>query len=168
MIRDAQLSDIPAVTQIYNDTVRTTTAIWNKIIVDEDNRAAWLLERQSAGFPVLVTEHEGRVLGYATYGAYRPHDGYHLTVEHSVYVHPDARGQGLGTPMMSELITRAKAHGKHVMVAAISADNPGSIRLHERLGFVETGRMPQVGMKFGRWLDLVLLQLMLDDRTQPD
>ncbi|WP_339114330.1 N-acetyltransferase family protein [Thioclava sp. GXIMD2076] len=167
MIRDARATDAEDILEIYNDAVETTTAIWNEILVDAENRRAWIAERQAAGFPVFVTEIDGKVMGYASYGPYRPHDGYALSIEHSVYVHPSMRGRGLGTPMLEALITHARAAGKHVMVAAISEDNPGSIRLHERLGFVETGRMPEVGRKFGRWLNLVLLQLKLDDRPAP-
>ncbi|MGB1026747.1 MAG: GNAT family N-acetyltransferase, partial [Rhodospirillaceae bacterium] len=83
------------------------------------------------------------------------------TVEHSVYVRPDLRGGGVGTALLQSVIDHARSAGHHVMVAAISADNGGSIRLHARLGFVETGRMPEVGTKFGRWLDLVLMQIQL-------
>ncbi|MEG0637376.1 MAG: N-acetyltransferase family protein, partial [Pseudomonas sp.] len=80
-------------------------------------------------------------------------DGFRHTVEHSVYVRSDQRGNGLGPQLMTELIERAKTCGKHVMVAAIESGNAASIRLHERAGFLVTGQMPQVGTKFGRWLD---------------
>jgi phosphinothricin acetyltransferase len=108
------------------------------------------------------------VLGYSSFGDWRAWDGFRHTVEHSVYVRSDRRGGGLGELLMRELIDRARRIGKHVMVAAIESENAGSIRLHERLGFVHAGRMPQVGTKFGEWLDLVWMQLILDDRTEPD
>ncbi len=118
-----------------------------------------------AGF---LSETPGVVLGYAAYGDWRAFDGYRLSVEHSVYVHAKARGHGVGTALLRALIERARVAGMHVMVAAISGDNAVSIRLHERHGFARVGRMPQVGMKFGRWLDLEIMQLTLDARERPE
>lgn len=166
-IRDAEIVDLETITEIYNDAVQNTTAIWNERTVDVDDRAAWLADRFRAGYPVLVASDDDGVLGYATFGDWRPHDGFRHTVEHSVYVRGDQRGRGIGKALMNELIARARAIGKHVMVAAVASENTGSIVLHERLGFVETGRMPQVGVKFGRWLDLTFLQLTLDDAPAP-
>ncbi|MFF5624676.1 GNAT family N-acetyltransferase [Microbacterium sp. MYb72] len=166
-IRDAEIVDLETITEIYNDAVQNTTAIWNERTVDVDDRAAWLADRFRAGYPVLVASDDDGVLGYATFGDWRPHDGFRHTVEHSVYVRGDQRGRGIGKALMNELIARARAIGKHVMVAAVASENTGSIVLHERLGFVETGRMPQVGVKFGRWLDLTFLQLALDDAPAP-
>ncbi|WP_417806636.1 GNAT family N-acetyltransferase [Thioclava sp.] len=167
MIRDAKPDDAEAIAEIYNDAVRNTTAIWNDIEVDAQNRRDWITDRQAAGYPLLVWEDGGKAVGYASFGPFRPHDGYHLSVEHSVYVHRDHRSGGKGAQMMEALISRARASGFHVMIAAIDAANTGSVRLHERLGFAHVGMMPQVGKKFGRWLDLALLQLVLDDRAQP-
>ena len=161
-IRDATAADAGAICAIYNLAVRETTAIWNEIEVDAANRAAWLAERQRAGFPVLVAERGGVVVGYATYGPFRPHDGYRFSVENSVYVAEAARGGGVGRALMAALIERARKAGLHAMVAGIEAENAGSIRLHAALGFVEAGRLPQVGTKFGRWLDLLFMQLTLD------
>lgn len=167
-IRDAGTADLDGILAIYNDAVQHTTAIWNDTPVDRANRAAWLAARAAAGFPVLVAvDAEGAVLGYASFGDWRAFDGYRHTVEHSVYVHRDARGRGTGHALLAALTGRARALGKHVMVAAIDADNLASLALHRRLGFAETGRMPQVGCKFGRWLDLVWLQLQLDPRATP-
>lgn len=162
-IADAGEADLPGILAIYNDAVEYTTAIWNETLVDLANRRAWLAERTAAGFPVLVARDAGgEVLGYASYGAWRPHDGYKHTVEHSVYVRADQRGQGLGPVLMQALIERARAANLHVMVGAIESENTASIRLHQRLGFVTTGQMPQVGRKFGRWLDLTFMQLILE------
>lgn len=166
-IRDAQARDVPGITLIYNDAVEHTTAIWNEELVDDANRSAWLADRLGAGFPVLVAaDSDGAVLGYATYGPWRPHDGFRHTVEHSVYVRAGQRGRGTGQSLMRALIDRARTDGVHVMVAAIDASNSGSIRIHERLGFTRVGLLPQVGTKFGSWLDLAFLQLILDD-AQP-
>lgn len=116
---------------------------------------------------MLVLEEGAKVVGYASYGPFRAFDGYRGTVEHSVYVRTDLRGGGRGRALLSALILRARAQGLHVMVAAIEAENNASIILHQRLGFAAVGLMPQVGQKFGRWLDLLLMQLRLDDRPQP-
>ena len=163
-IAGANEADLPGILAIYNDAVEFTTAIWNENLVDLANRRAWLAERTAAGFPVLVTrDASGEVLGYASYGAWRPHDGYKHTVEHSVYVRADQRGQGLGPALMQALIERARSAELHVMVGAIESENAASIRLHQRLGFVTTGQMPQVGRKFDRWLDLTFMQLILGE-----
>lgn len=167
-VRAATAQDAAGIALIYNDAVANTTAIWNDVQVDVANRAAWIAERQAQGFPVLVAVEGEAVLGYASYGPWRPHDGYRRTVEHSVYVSTQARGQGLGVTLMEALIAAAKAQGLHVMVAGIDASNAVSIRLHERLGFAQTGLLPQVGMKFGRWLDLAFLQLQLDQAPTPE
>lgn len=163
IIQDATTADLPAILAIYNDAVLNTTAIWNETRVDLTDCATWLAERTAAGFPVLVAHDEaGEVAGYASYGTWRAIEGFRHTVEHSVYVRSDQRGQGLGPLLMQALIERAQAAGLHVMVAAIESGNSASIRLHKRLGFVTTGQMPQVGRKFGRWLDLTFMQLILE------
>lgn len=172
-LRHARPEDAAAIAAIYNHAVEHTTAIWNEATVDVQNRVAWIADRQDAGFPVRVAVdapegEDGDVLGYATYGPWRPHDGYRHTVEHSVYVRQDRQGRGLGVLLMEDVLDLARAAGVHVMVAGVEAGNVGSVRLHERLGFSETGRLPQVGCKFGRWLDLVFLQKVLDSRPTPD
>ena len=169
IIRDAVAADLPALRDIFNDAVLNTTAIWMDNTVDLANRQAWLAARAQQGYPVLVAENAaGEVVGYASFGDWRPFDGFCNTVEHSVYVRADQRGNGLGPQLMAALIERAKACDKHVMVAAIESGNAASIRLHERLGFVTTGQMPQVGRKFGRWLDLTFMQLTLTpERSAP-
>ncbi|WP_068765314.1 GNAT family N-acetyltransferase [Rhodobacter xanthinilyticus] len=167
MIRPATPADAPALAEIYNAAVRETTAIWNDIEVDAENRRAWMAARAEGGFPVLVCEEGGAVLGYASYGPFRAFDGYRATVEHSVYVRKGAQGGGRGRALMEALIAEARARGAHIMVAAIEAGNAGSIALHASLGFEPVGRMPEVGQKFGRWLDLALMQLRLDTRAQP-
>lgn len=168
-IRDAGPADMDGVTAIYNEAVEHTTAIWNDTKIDTANRLAWFADRQRAGYPVLVAvDDDGGVLGYASFGDWRAWDGYRHTVEHSVYVRADLRGNGIGKALMLALIERARGIGKHVMVAGIEAKNAGSIRLHENLGFEHAGHLKEVGMKFGSWLDLAFLQLTLDARTAPD
>ena len=161
IVRPAGDADLAAILAIYNDAVRDTTAIWNDTVVDLDNRRAWWLARTAQGYPVLVAEFAGAVVGYASFGDFRAFDGYRHTVEHSVYVAAGARGRGIAALLIGALVERARALGKHVMIAGIAADNDVSLRLHARLGFIETGRLPEVGRKFGRWLDLVFMQMRL-------
>lgn len=169
ILRDATEADLRGILAIYNDAVVRTTAIWNDAQVDLANRHKWWSDRLSAGYPVLVAVAEdGTVAGYASFGDWRAFDGYRHTVEHSVYVRSDCRGAGIGKALMVALIDRARAIGKHVMVAGITADNAASIAMHEALGFQQVGLLPQVGTKFGAWLDLAFLQLVLDERTDPD
>ncbi|CUH65442.1 N-acyltransferase YncA [Thalassovita autumnalis] len=167
IIRTATAADAQGLAEIYNHAVENTVAILNETLVDAGNRAAWVAQRQGDGFPVLVAEEDGRVIGYASYGPWRPFHGFRETVEHSVYVRDGQRGKGLGRQLMQALIDQAKSDGLHMMVAAVTAGNDASIRLHEALGFEVTARMPQVGQKFGDWLELIFLQLRLDDRPSP-
>ena len=167
MIRDALESDLPAIRDIYNDAVLNTTAIWNEQPVDLTNRQTWFNARQAQQYPILVSVENGEVTGYASFGDWRPFEGFRYSVEHSVYVRNDQRGKGLGPLLMQALIERARSGGKHVMVAAIESGNHASIRLHERLGFITTGQMPRVGIKFGRWLDLTFMQLALNPGAEP-
>jgi len=166
-IRDARPADAAAILPIHNHAVLSTTAVWNEGESDLAGREAWLAARAAAGFPVLVAEIGGAVAGYASFGDFRAWDGYRFTVEHSVYVDPARHRAGVGRALLEALIERARVMGKHAMIAGIEARNEGSIALHQALGFREVGRLPQVGTKFGRWLDLVFLQLILDDRAQP-
>jgi phosphinothricin acetyltransferase len=159
LIRDATEADLPAILEIYNDAVANTTAIWNETLVDLADRRDWFAARQARGFPVLVADEDGVVKGYASYGDWRAFEGFRHTVEHSVYVHREARGEGIGRLLMRELITRAASNGIHVMIACVEAGNAASIRLHERLGFRLTGTFSEVGIKFGRWLDLACMEL---------
>ncbi|AXV14731.1 GNAT family N-acetyltransferase [Neorhizobium sp. SOG26] len=159
IVRDATEADLPAILEIYNDAVANTTAIWNEVLVDLANRQDWFAARKARGFPVLVAELDGVVVGYASYGDWRNFDGFRHTVEHSIYVHREARGGGIGRLLMRELIARAASNGIHVMIAAIESENAASIRLHERMGFRIAGNFSEVGTKFGRWLDLTCMEL---------
>jgi phosphinothricin acetyltransferase len=162
-IREACETDALGILRIYNDAVLHTTAIWNEQPSSPQARLAWLAERRQSGFPVLVAIEGTDVLGYASFGAFRPWDGYRHTVEHSVYVDRAARRGGIGRALVEALIGHARATDKHVMVAGIEAANEPSLKLHARLGFAEVGHLKSVGRKFDRWLDLVFMQLMLQD-----
>lgn len=161
LIRDATDADLPAILEIYNDAVAHTTAIWNDNLVDLANRRDWFAARQARGFPVLVADVDGRVAGYASYGDWRAFEGFRHTVEHSVYVRRDLRGGGIGRTLMRRLVERARAGNIHVMIACVEAGNAASLRLHEGLGFRLVGIHREVGIKFGRWLDLACLELQV-------
>jgi L-amino acid N-acyltransferase len=161
-IEDATDDDLAAVVAIYNQVLLTSTAIYRDEPATLEERQAWNETRKKNGYPLLVARTDtAHVAGFATFGDFRAWPGYRFTVEHSVHVAEACRGQGLGTALMRVLIERGTALGKHVMVAGIDADNTGSIRLHERLGFEITGHLKEVGWKFGRWLDLVFMQRRL-------
>ena len=165
-IRPAAAADAVAIASILNALLPTTTIEWTETPHSVAGVLAWLDEHDT----VLVAEDGGAVVGVAAYGPFRDivkRPGYRFTVENSVHVRADRWGTGTGRALMVALVEAARASGKHVMVAAIDGENEASIRFHERLGFVEVGRMPEIGAKFGRWLDLVLLQLHLDDRSAP-
>lgn len=124
-----------------------------------EDRLAWWRGRVGAGYPVLVAcGADGTVVGFGSFGDFRSWPGYRTTVEHSVHVRADARRAGIGSAIVVELLARAAACGKHVMIAGVDADNEVSIRMHERLGFTVAGRLSQVAWKFNRWLDLVLME----------
>jgi phosphinothricin acetyltransferase len=166
-IRDATDADLPAIVEIFNHAVDNTTAVFSHIRVTRESRSEWVAARRAEGFPVLVADNEGTVLGYGSYGGFRTFPGYRHTVEHSIYVAPDVQRRGIGRLLLGALVDDARARGFHAMIGGIDADNAASLALHAALGFEETGRLPEVGAKFGRWLSLVFMQLRLDDRVAP-
>ncbi|ENT77685.1 malate synthase G [Brucella ovis IntaBari-2006-46-332] len=127
----------------------------------KENRRQWLENRNRDGFPVLVAEREGQVVGYASYGPFRPFEGFRHSSELSVYVASNARGGGIGRTLLAELIEEARERKVHVLIAGIEAGNAASIALHRSQGFEECGTLKQVGQKFGRWLDLLFMQKIL-------
>lgn len=167
MIRDATEADLQALRDIYNHALLHTTAIWNDAVVDVENRRAWFQARAAQGYPILVADIAGQVMGYASFGDFRVQDGFRATVENSIYVTPEAQGRGVAKALMTTLNDRARACGKHVMIAAVHDANTASMQLHEALGFRASGVLHQVGQKFGSWVNLVFLELRLDDRPQP-
>lgn len=160
-IRDATEEDLDGLLAIYNDVIRTSTAIFREQPATLEDRRDWWRQRVEQGYPVLVAADESGVLGFASFGDFRSWPGYRFTVEHTVHVRADARGRGIGRALMAPLIAHAAALGKHVMIAGVDADNQGSIAFHERLGFTRVAHFREVGYKFDRWLDLVFLQRML-------
>jgi phosphinothricin acetyltransferase len=163
-VRDARESDLPAVVGLFNALLATTTIEWTDRPHTLEGRRAWLDAHRRAGHAALVAEVGGEVVGVAAYGDFRDTDrwpGYRFTVEHTIHVRRDQWGGGVGRRLVDALAAHAAAAGKRVMVAAVTGENVESVRFHERLGFVEVGRLPGVGHKADRWLDLVLLQRSL-------
>jgi phosphinothricin acetyltransferase len=161
IVRDAGEADLPAILEIYNAAVLNETSIWNDDVSDLADRRAWWQTRTSSGLPVYVADLDGVVAGYGTFGEFRANQGYRFTVEHSIYVTSSVQRRGIGRVLLTRLIAEARRVNMRVMIEGIAADNVASIALHQRFGFVETGRLPQVGFKFGRWLDLVFMQKLL-------
>jgi L-amino acid N-acyltransferase len=161
-LRPATPADIPAILAIYNDAVIHSTASYDLEPSTLEQRAVWYHERVGQGFPVLVAELQGEVVGFGTYGKFRDKPGYRHTVEHSLYLAPGHRGRGIGRTLLQELIRLARAQGKHAMIGGIDAENAASLRFHLALGFVEVARFREVGHKFGRWLDIIFVELLLD------
>jgi len=184
-IRFATDDDQAAMQEIFNREVEHSTASWQWSPLSNEDWHAWFEEHTRDHHVLLVAEEgdpdfrqddnrrdDGRqggshVVGFAGYGTFRTKDGYISTVEDSVFLEEGYRGQGLGTRLLTRLMDEARARGVHSMVAAVTSENEASIHLHTSVGFKQAGYLPQVGHKFGRWLDLVLLQAILDDRPVP-
>ena len=160
LIRDAREDDLPGILAIYNHVIAHTTAVYTETPAPLSERTAWLKARRAGGFPVLVAD-EGDVIGFASFGDFRPWPGYAASVEHSVHVAEAARGRGIGSTLVGRLIDEARTRGKHMMIGGIDAGNAASIALHRKLGFVEAGVLREVAQKFGRWLDLLFMQRMV-------
>lgn len=160
-IRDATEADIPGILAIYNEVIANTTAIYFDKPVSLDSRLNWFKGREAKGFPVLVATDGSGVIGFASFGEFRTSPCYQFTVEHTVHVRADQRRRGVGRALLEAIMSRAAEMGKHVLIAGIDADNAGSMRLHECLGFERVAHFRQVGRKFDRWLDLVFMQRFL-------
>jgi L-amino acid N-acyltransferase YncA len=161
LIRPAVDADLDAILDIHNEAIAHSTAIWTDDVVERHEREDWLKARTLAGDPVLVAVEGDTIAGYATYAQWRAKYGYRYTVEDSVYIAAPFQGKGIGRALLVELIERARSQGHHAMLADIESGNAASIGLHKSLGFVEAGRLREIGRKFDRWLDLTILQLEL-------
>lgn len=160
-LREVRPADAEDLRAIYNDAVLHTTAVFDYVERSRDGQLAWLRAKAEAGLPVLVAEEAGAVIGYASYGPFRPWPAYLHTVENALYIAPAARGRGVGAALLGALLEVATARGLHTVIAGITADNAPSLRLHERLGYQRVGVVRECGWKFERWLDLVFLQKLL-------
>ena len=161
-IRDANLADLDAMLAIYNGVLATSTSIFSDVERTPAEHRAWFDDRRKQDRPILVACREGDVVGYASYGPFRTWPGYRHTVENSIYLATSARGQGIGTSLLSALLQRAQQQRLHAVIAGIDGDNLSSMRLHEKLGFTKVAQLREVGRKFDRWLDLVFYQRLLE------
>jgi L-amino acid N-acyltransferase YncA len=160
-IREATLDDAEAIRAIYNDAVLNTTAVFDYVAREPQAQRDWLQMKAEQKCPVLVATDDAAVVGYSSYGQFRPWPAFLYTVENAIYIAPARRGQGIGQKLLGALIALAAQRGLRSMVAAITAENAASLQLHEKLGFARTGLIKDSGWKFNRWLDLVFLQRML-------
>ena len=162
LIRPSSAADLPAITAIYGEAVLHGTGTFELEPPDQPEMARRRDDVLGKGLPWLVAERAGQVLGYAYANHFRPRKAYRFCLEDSIYLHPDARGQGVGRVLLAELVGRCEAAGARQMLAVIGdAANAGSIGVHAALGFEHTGVLKASGWKFGRWLDVVLMQRSL-------
>jgi L-amino acid N-acyltransferase YncA len=169
-LRPANAADLPFITDIYEHAVRYGTATFELIPPDVAEMSRRFDVLMEGGFPYFVAALDGRVVGYAYAGAYRPRPAYRFTVENTVYLQPAIHRRGIGLRLLQRLIAESEARGYRQMIAVIGdSANAGSIGVHARCGFQMIGTHPNVGFKFGRWLDTVLMQLALGEgaRTLP-
>jgi len=158
----------PEILAILNEAIVSSTALYDYAPRSPESMAGWFRAKEAGGFPVIgALGEDGRLLGFGSYGTFRAWPAYKYTVEHSVYVHRDQRGKGIGRALLERLIAAAREQDLHVLVAGIDVDNRASIALHEGLGFVHAGTLRHAGFKFGRWLDLAFYQLLLETPALP-
>lgn len=161
-LRPFQWSDVPAITAIYRHYVYNSVATFDLEAPGESFMADKFGHIQDLGHPIVMAEGaDGTLLGYSYASVYRPRPAYRFTCENSVYCAPGAQGRGLGSAMLGEVISQSRAFGFKQMIAVITAEGTGSIRLHEKLGFRHIGRHEALGFKFDRWLDIVHMQKAL-------
>lgn len=171
ILRPSEDADVPAIQQIYGHAVLHGTGTFETEVPDATEMARRRAEVLGRGLPWLVAEREGRILGYAYANYFRPRLAYRFCLEDSIYLHPEAQGQGVGRLLLAELLARCEAAGARQMLAVIGdSANQGSIGVHTALGFEHTGILKSSGWKFGRWLDVVLMQRQLGtgDTTNPE
>ncbi|RUS63570.1 N-acetyltransferase [Pseudorhodobacter sp. E13] len=161
MIRPATPADSPALLEIWNPIIRDTAVTFNSVEKTAADVAQMIADKAAAGHGFLVAEQDGRVQGFASYGQFRAGIGYAHTMEHTIVLGPQARGRGLGRALMTAIEDHARAGGAHSIFAGVSAENPDGRRFHLAMGYAEIATLPAVGHKFGRWIDLHLLQKIL-------
>lgn len=166
-IRTALEQDLEALLEIYNDVIVNTTAVYDYEPHTLEMRRQWFRIKQAQGFPVFIAEDNGKVVGFSSIGPFRAWAAYKYSVENSVYVAADQRGKGIGKLLIAPLIQASEQLNMHTIIAGIDATNEASIMLHRSFGFKEVAHFKQVGYKFGRWLDLTFMQLLLTTPEQP-
>lgn len=160
-IRPATEADMEFAVAIYNEVVVNSTATFEENVRSLQDFITPFRQKQENGIPWIVAEDRGRVIAYGTYGQFRNASGYRPTVEHSLHIVPEFRGQGLGSAILRELMALAKQNGHTSMIAGLDSSNSASIALHKKFGFEKVGEIPRVAHKFGRWLDLLFMQVNL-------
>jgi len=163
VIRLATEADLPAIREIYNHYVDTSICTFQLEPDTEAERLAWFREH-SERYPVTVAEVDGVVVGWASLSPWKSRAGYRFSVEGSVYIRDGLHRRGLGRALLADLIERAKSLGYHVLVGGACTEMEASIALQKALGFEPVAHLREVGFKFGRWLDVVYLQLLLESR----
>lgn len=168
IIKPCGEQQLPEILAILNDAILNSTALYDYKPRNMGNMETWYEAKLKGNFPVIgIFDASDKLLGFGSYGTFRAWPAYKYTVEHSVYVKSDARGNGLGKVLMQEIINNAILQDYHVLVGGIDATNSVSIKLHESLGFTYSGTIKQAGFKFGRWLDLAFYQLTLKTPVHP-
>ncbi len=157
-----------AILDIFNDAIVTSTALYDYKPRAPESMVGWFATKRANGFPVIGVEDEaGTLLGFASYGTFRAWPAYKYSVEHSIYIHKDHRGQGLGRTLLQAIVDAAQQREVHTLIGGIDAANDASIALHRSMGFEHAGTIRQAGFKFGRWLDLAFYQRILSTPSQP-
>ena len=159
-VRPAVESDLTAINDIYNYYVLHSTCTYQEHSESLRGRHKWFHDHDPR-HPIIVAEHENNVVGWGSLSPYHRRSAYRNTVENSVYVHPEWHQRGIGSILLQDLIMHAQALGHHAIIAAIDADQASSVRLHAKFRFEEVGRLMHVGLKFGRWLDVIYMELLL-------
>jgi L-amino acid N-acyltransferase len=162
VIRPATESDLVAINDIYNHFVVHSTCTYQEEPESLEGRQEWF-RHHGDRHPVIVAELAGQVVGWGSLSPYHPRSAYRRTVENSVYVHHDYQRHGIGSLLLAALIARARSLGHRTIIAAIDAEQAGSVALHVRFNFEQVGNMKQLGFKFGRWLDVIYMELLLKD-----
>ena len=166
-VRKGDEKDLEAMLVIYNDIIVNTTAVYDYKPHTIEMRQQWFRSKQEQGFPVFVAEENGKLVGFSSIGPFRAWAAYKYSVENSIYVAADQRGKGIGKLLLPPLIQAAEQLNMHTIIAGIDATNKASIQLHRHFGFEPVAHFKQVGYKFGQWLDLSFMQLMLKTPEQP-
>jgi len=166
-IRTAGETDLEAILEIYNDAILNTTAVYDYEPHTLEMRRQWFRIKEAQGYPVFVAEENGNIAGFSSIGPFRAWAAYKYSVENSIYVAAGQRGKGIGKLLLAPLIKAAAELDLHTIIAGIDATNEVSIKLHRSFGFKEVANFKQVGYKFGRWLDLTFMQLLLETPEKP-
>ncbi|MEN8614876.1 N-acetyltransferase family protein [Dehalogenimonas sp. THU2] len=161
LLRPAEEADLETINSLYNHYVQLSTCTYQEEPETIAARQRWFEDHQPEVHPIIVAILDGRVVGWGSLSPYHARCAYRHTVEISIYVHHELHRQGIGSTILNDLIARAQRIGYHVIIAAIDGDQKQSIALHRRFGFAEAGHFQQVGFKFGRWLDVIYMELIL-------